>query len=250
MKRVLGSIIIWLFYTIMFTIMFLTIFVAFLISFPFDRYRKLTNWLFLTMGRTFILFNPFWRLHISGLGKWTKKRGVLLVSNHQSFMDMPLQTLLPCKMKWISKKSLFRIPIMGWSMQLSGHLSIDRNKKTSIKSLEQQMIPVMEHNIPVMIFPEGTRSESGQLRTFKNGAFDLAVKHNWLIQPVVIDGTCGLLPSGDWRFNLKEQIYLSLLDPIDPAQFESRNEMKNYTFSVMEEELERVREQHAVEESA
>lgn len=248
MKRALGSILIWLFYTFMFVFMLLAIVLAYVISFPFDRFHKLTNWIFLTLGRNFVRFNPYWNLKMSGFEKWSGDKPVLLVSNHQSFMDMPLQTMLPCKMKWISKKSLFKIPIMGWSMKLCGHISIDRKKRTSIKSLEHQMMPVMEQNIPIMIFPEGTRSETGQLRTFKNGAFDLAIKHKWLIQPVVIDGTYKLLPSGDWRFHLKENIFLSLLDPIDPVRFDSRDEMKSYTFSVMKKELERLRDKRSLAE--
>lgn len=234
----------------MFTLMFLCILLAFIVSFFFDRYRRFPNWVFLTMGRIFVLFNPFWKLHLIGFEHWKRGRKVILVSNHQSFMDMPLHTLLPCKMKWISKKSLFQIPIMGWNMKLSGHLSIDRSKRTSIKSLEQQMTPLVEKNIPVMIFPEGTRSESGSMRTFKNGAFDLAKRHNWLIQPVVIDGTFRLLPSGDWRFNLRENVYLSMLDAVDPEHFESRDEMKKHTFLVMKKELERIKEKSYVPEES
>ena len=243
MKRVIGSTFLWIFYTFMFVLMFICILIAFLFSFPFDQDRKLPNWVFLTMGRTFFGINPFWKLHIHGFEHWNNSKKVILVSNHQSFMDMPLHTYLPCKVKWISKKSLFKIPFMGWSMTLSGHIRIDRNKRTSVKGLEQQVTPLIENNVPVLIFPEGTRSEKGSIKSFKNGAFDFAHKHHWLIQPIILDGTYRMLPSGDWRFNLKEDIYLSMLEAIDPDQFKSRDEIKEYTHNVMKEELERIRMQ-------
>lgn len=240
MSRTITSILIWIFYGIMFTVMFIFVLPAFIISFPFDRHRLFPNWVFQTIGKIDVNFNPFWKKHFRGFENIVKGERVILVSNHQSFMDMPFQTLLPVRVKWISKKSLFRIPVMGWNMKLSGHLSVDRNKRASIKSLERQMGPLLEDNIPILIFPEGTRSESGELQPFKSGAFDLAIRHNCYIQPIVLDGTYRMLPSGDWRFRIKEDLYLSIMEKIDPAQFSSRDELKNYAHKVMSDELSRI----------
>jgi 1-acyl-sn-glycerol-3-phosphate acyltransferase len=216
---------------------------AYLISFPFDKYNRLPNWILLKVGKLYLKINPYWKIKISGLHNYNRHKPVIFISNHQSFLDMPLQALMPWTFKWVSKKSLFYIPFMGWTMKLSGHISIDRDKKTAMRALDR-MIPILKNNIPVIIFPEGTRSRDGELHKFKNGAFNIAIKNNIHLQPIVIDGTHNILPSDDWRFTMKQDIYMSILESIDPNDFDTMAELKKYAYSLMKDELYNIRNQH------
>lgn len=248
MIRLLVSIVIWIYYGVMFILMFPFVLLAYLITLPFDKYHRVPNWVFLTLGRLYVKTIPTWRVHTSGLSNYNRTDSVIFISNHQSFMDMPVQSLLPWKFKWVSKKSLFYIPFMGWNMSLTGHISIDREKKTAIKALNR-MIPILKRHIPIIIFPEGTRSRDGQLHAFKNGAFSIAAKHNVLIQPIVINGTRNLLPSDDWRFNINQDIHISVLEPLNPKNYDSISDLRKSAFKLMNKELRRIRGNEEVEES-
>ena len=240
--RTLFSIWIWFFYGLNFFVMMLVVGLAWLVSFPFDRTRQFTNYFMFFFGRFMITVNPFWKTKLMGNIPETFTEPVIVVSNHQSFLDMPFEALLPWTVKWIAKKSMFRIPFMGWIMALSGHLSVDRSKKLSVRSLDQQMEPMFRNHVPVHIFAEGTRSKDGELQSFKSGAFVAAKKNNCMILPIVIDGTKDILPSGDWRFNVRGYLKLSVLDPVYPDDFPSIKALRDHVWSVIHDELSRLRE--------
>ena len=240
MIRLLFSLIIWVYYGGMFILMFPFVLLAYIITAPFDKYKRVPNWILLMGGKLYVSTIPTWNVHYHGIDNYEKTEGTIIISNHQSFMDMPTQSLLPWTFKWVSKKSLFFVPFMGWTMKLSGHISIDRNKKTAIKALNN-IIPLLDHKIPIILFPEGTRSLDGKLHKFKNGAFSIATKHNYKIQPIVMDGTRNLLPSGDWKFSFHQDIDISILKPIDPQNFDSISDLKKHAYKVMKNELKRLR---------
>ncbi len=192
-------------------------------------------------GQTFMFANPFWRIKFRGLEKVSKKdKGVIFIGNHQSFMDMPVFSRLPFKMKWVSKKELFKIPVVGWLMKMSGHVSIDRGKKTAIQSM-YGIVKYVKGNVPVMVFPEGTRSRDGLLKPFKNGAFIIAEEHDVTLQPIVLYGTNKLMRPGTWKIShIFGKIDVSVLDPIYPKDFNSFEEIRDYAQKVMQEELDRL----------
>ena len=187
-----------------------------------------------------IYVNPWWDVEIRGIEHYTGDEPAIFVANHQSFLDMPLTYLLPWSMKWVAKKSLFKIPVLGWLIKMTGHLGIDRKSTRSIKKLDKLVEPINE-GIPAMIFPEGTRTRTGELQRFKTGAFLLAKQYNFTIHPLVLDGGYKALPSGRWRFKFKQKLIISILGPIDPRKFDSKEKLKNYTYRQIERELENIR---------
>lgn len=119
-------------------------------------------------------------------------------TNHQSIVDIiVLGSVLPGDYKWAAKRSLFKIPVLGWHLALAGHVPVDRGggPKTAaqvIKSFEG----VLKGGKPLLIFPEGTRSETGVLKEFKAGGFYAAVRAGAPVVPVALDGTYDLMMKG------------------------------------------------------
>lgn len=188
------------------------------------------------LGMSMIYINPGWNTTIEGTEHYKKGDPVIFISNHQGFMDMPLLYLLPWQMKWVSKKSLFKVPILGWLISITGHLAIDRNQKGVVKQLFALEEPV-KNGVPVMIFPEGTRTMNGDVKSFKSGAFMMATKLDVPVQPVIIDGSFQIFPSGEWRFKFQQPLYIKITPKVYPSDFSSIEEFKNACHHRIENEL-------------
>jgi len=126
-----------------------------------------------------------------------KNGPVIFLSNHQGAFDIPvLQAYIPRQFRWIAKKSLFSIPVVGWTMTLAGYIGIEReNSKKAFKSLLRAAEKI-KNGTSVLVFPEGTRSTTGRLLPFKKGAFLLAKKSGALIVPVAVEGTKDIMKKG------------------------------------------------------
>ena len=111
------------------------------------------------------------------------------MSNHESFVDILLISHLPFEMKWLSKAEMFKIPVVGWLMTLAGDIRLTRGEISSATDAMKQCADRLERRCSVMIFPEGTRSPTGELGKFKNGAFRLAIDTGVPILPVAVHGT-------------------------------------------------------------
>lgn len=137
------------------------------------------------------------RVSITGVENLPKEGPVILASNHQGAFDIPaLQGYVPVQFRWIAKKSLFKIPIIGWSMRLSGYIPVERERASkALRSIEEASKKI-KGGTSVLIFPEGTRSPKDELLPFKRGSFLLAVKSGVPIVPVSIRGTREILKKG------------------------------------------------------
>lgn len=187
-----------------------------LVTAPFDKGAYAAGWLFRKLTVVHEKLNPLWTFRTHGALPPDPRRPYVLVSNHDSFVDILLISHLPWEMKWLAKESFFRFPIVGWLMRLAGDIPVERgNAKSAVKAL-QQCADRLDKRVSVMIFPEGTRSDDGELGAFKDGAFRLAVDKQVPIVPLVVRGTRSALQPKDWRFGRSEaDVYV--LDPIDTA---------------------------------
>ena len=188
-------------------------------AFDRDPARYHTGLLFRKLGRALTRANPSWRVHISGETVNNPRNPYVVVSNHQSMADIPIISNLPWEMKWVGKEVLFRIPVIGWMMRLSGDIQVDRGSARSGAKALLNAQKVLAKKCSVMIFPEGTRTLDGRLRAFADGAFHLAVRAGVPILPVVIDGTMDCIPKNSWRFGKPSDIFLKVLPPIDTSTF-------------------------------
>lgn len=213
------SVLIWLAIGIIFLLNFFCVLPVFLLTFPFDRERIYANWVFMKIGWFMMAVTPCGPIRIYNTHLKPKGRPFIAVANHQSFLDMPTMAMLPWNMKWISKKELFWVPVVGWIMYMAGHVYLDRQRKDAIKQLNS-LGPTLQRGNPVMMFPEGTRSIDGNLQRFKRGAFVSARENGALILPIVISGTNQVLKSKDWKFSRGNGIDVTVLPAFDPAEFE------------------------------
>ena len=221
----LFSIYMWLYYSLLFILFFLLISLTFLLTFPFDPFRRIPNRVLSWMAWCMMHPSPSWQIQIEHTELLNKTTPTIYVCNHESFLDIPLIYQLPIRMKWVVKHSMTYIPIMGWLVRLTGQLTINRSKKSALKKLNNLVQP-LKSGIPVMLFPEGTRSLDGSLQPFKNGAFLLAMEHGFPIQPLVIEGAFEVLRSGSSLFQPKAYFLLRVLPSVDPKEFASMSELK------------------------
>lgn len=161
-------------------------------SFMTMRLGKLWSWLILRCAGI--------RLTVEGREHIDDAAPRVYVANHQSMVDIWVTLLLlPVSTVYVAKQSLFRIPFIGWSMQASGFIAIDRaNRERAIGSLRRAAERVRGGR-SVCLFPEGTRSRDGKLRPFKKGGFHLAVHAGVPLVPVAIAGSGNTLRPGAWR---------------------------------------------------
>lgn len=120
---------------------------------------------------------------------------VVYASNHESLVDiLVLGACLPGDFKWAAKRSVMNIPFLGWHLRLAGHVPVDRNKgKDAAQAVVEAFTSVLDEDKPLLVFPEGTRTEDGKLRPFKNGAFQAAVDADCPILPIALTGTYSLM---------------------------------------------------------
>ena len=237
--RTLFSIFVWIYWTICIVTSFVIVSLLYLLTFPFDRYNQIPNRTLKGLARSMLMINPGWEFNIEGADAGKVSRPTIVIANHQSFLDLPLLYLLPWSMKWVAKKSLFKIPILGWIIFMTGQIAIERYSLKSVKKLDYLVQPI-QNGIPGMIFPEGTRTEDGNLKSFKNGAFLMAKRYNFNLLPIVHNGGYEAMPTGSWKIKPRQTFKISVLDPIDPRNFESLEEIKEAAYHNIERELERL----------
>ncbi len=194
----------------------------------FDRDPALyhTGKLFRQLGHVISKINPNWKIEIEGNTEIDDRKPYIVVSNHMSNADIPLISNLPWEMKWVAKKELFEVPVIGWLMRLAGDISVDRQAKDRRAITLKRCIYYLERNCSVIFFPEGTRSRDGNLNRFTNGAFDLAIRKNIDVLPLVIDGTKDCLPKKSWKFKPDVHVRLKILDPVSSGSFSEKEAAK------------------------
>jgi 1-acyl-sn-glycerol-3-phosphate acyltransferase len=189
-------------------------FVVRLATAPFDRGRYSVGLLFRKIAVVEAALNPLWRFRCTGSMPADPRRPYVVVSNHESFVDILLISHLPWEMKWLSKKELFRLPVLGWLMTLAGDIPLQRGFGPSAIEAIAKCREVLGNRVSVMIFPEGTRSTTAEMLPFKDGAFRLAIDAGVAILPLAVHGTATALPKHDWRFGRSTAV-VKVLEPVE-----------------------------------
>jgi 1-acyl-sn-glycerol-3-phosphate acyltransferase len=175
-----------------------------LVTMPFDRGAYAAGYLFRKLAVVHQTATPLWTFRTSGELPNDMRRPYVVVANHESFVDILLISHLPTEMKWMSKIEIMRIPLVGWMMRLARDIPLDRSDATSGSDALDEAAERLRSHVSVMIFPEGTRSKSGELREFRAGAFKLAIEGNHPILPLAVYGTRDALRKDDWRLGHAE----------------------------------------------
>ncbi|MDI1475983.1 lysophospholipid acyltransferase family protein [Polyangium sp. y55x31] len=141
-------------------------------------------------------------LHIdveaTGLENVPTEGAYVYCSNHQSLLDiLVLGAVLPGDYKWAAKRELMNIPFLGWHLKLAGHVPVERGGGPRVAAeVIKRFTEVLGHGKPLLVFPEGTRSEDGVLKEFKMGGFYAAVRAGVPVVPVALEGAGNLMQKG------------------------------------------------------
>lgn len=187
---------------------------VFMATAPFDPGRYAAGWWFRRAAVVVVALNPLWRFRTSGVRIPDPRRPYVVVSNHESIADILLLSHLPWEMKWLSKESIFRLPLMGWMMRMAGDIPVRRGEVRSRAEALQGIRDRLAKRVSVMVMPEGTRSKTDELLPFRDGAFRVAIEAGLPVLPIAVAGTRNALAKGSWLFN-RARAEARVLPPID-----------------------------------
>jgi len=180
-----------------------------------------------------------YRVRFSGRENIPMEGGVLVVSNHQSHLDPPLVGIAcPRQMRYVARDTLFSFKPFGWYLKSVGAIPIDREGiglsgiKTALKLLKNGEM--------VLIFPEGTRTNDGEIAPFRPGFTALAVRSKSAILPVAIEGAFQAFPRNR-KWPRLGRIRVHFGKPVMPDEYEKLDERE-----LLAEVERRVRECHAI----
>lgn len=204
-------------------VLYVASFIALVVCYPFDKKRvvvhKLSEWL----TDIVFVFAPGMRRDVIGMENIDPKQAYVIVLNHQSMVDILSIYNLPLVFKWVSKKEVYRIPLVGRLLLMHGDIVINRaSAKEAMQLVHSKGKEWLKKGASVSIFPEGTRSKDGQIHNFKAGAFILAKDAGVPILPIVLDGTNTLIRKG-WMINWRNRITIKVLPPISAEEVQSRD---------------------------
>jgi 1-acyl-sn-glycerol-3-phosphate acyltransferase len=192
-------------------------------------------------------------VEIEGLENLICSGPQIIVANHSGLHDiLSLSAYLPIQFRWIAKKSLFRVPFMGWHMRRSGYIAIDReNPREAARSIIKAADEI-RNGTNAIAFPEGTRSRTGDLGSFHSGAFSLALRTGVPLVPVTLDGSYRVIVPNTLRVNPGTIIRIKVDRPIDLSSYPKGDKRKlmEDVFRIMKCNLEELRgRKHPTEEN-
>jgi 1-acyl-sn-glycerol-3-phosphate acyltransferase len=166
------------------------------------------------------------RVEIEGLERVPAHTACIFMSNHISNLDPPaLLPHIPGRTSAFLKRSLMKVPILGYGMKLGEFVPVDREGRveSAIESVAAAR-RVLEMGIHITTFVEGTRSRDGRMLPFKKGPFYLAMEAGAPVVPISIHGTEAMMPKGSGRVR-PGTANIVFHDALDPARFASREEL-------------------------
>lgn len=213
-----------------------------LVTAPFDPIRRAVHLFSCSWGYHYFQLNPFWKVDWQGVENIDPRGTYVLVANHQSYFDIMLLYGLHRMFKWVSKDSIFKMPLVGTNMILNQYVFLARGDLKSIKEMMATCRDWLKKGASVMIFPEGTRSPDGEIKDFRDGPFRLAHDCNVPVIPIVVDGTHEILSKSDRKMRFNVDITVRVLEPVSIAQFGGNvRKMRDYVHELMIEQLADIR---------
>jgi 1-acyl-sn-glycerol-3-phosphate acyltransferase len=157
---------------------------------------------------------------VIGLDNIDRGNPQVIASNHQSMWDIwALAANIPVRYHFVAKKELKKIPIFGRAVTAGGNVFIDRgNWPSAVESLKVAGQRLREERSTAVVFPEGTRSLTGDLQRFKKGPFIMAIEAGVPIVPVVVDGTFEILPKRGIRLR-PQPVTVRFGEPVDASLY-------------------------------
>jgi 1-acyl-sn-glycerol-3-phosphate acyltransferase len=220
---IVKSLIVWIVGIFYLIILFPLTFLIWLLVLPFDRDRRVIHRILGYQSLIFTVIVPAWTVKCEGREKAVKGKTYVIISNHQSILDILFINSLRYNFKWISKIENNKIPILGWYLQMADYITVNRGNEESKIEMLDRSYSCLEKGISIMLFPEGTRSRDNEIGFFRRGAFQLAIQAKVPLLPIVLDGTGGILPKHGLILGTGHHVRLRVLDPVHPDSFGTDN---------------------------
>lgn len=216
-----------------------------LVTMPFDKGAYAAGYLFRKVVMPNSWLNPLWKFSTSGEAPDDMRRPYVVVTNHESFVDMLLLSHLPWEMKYLSKIEIMKIPFLGQLMRLARDIPLVRGDAKSGVTALNIAKERLDKKTSVLIFPEGTRSRTGDLREFSAGAFKVAIEGGYPILPMAIHGTRDCLLSGSW-IQGRARAEVRVLEPVptDGLTKADLNALRTQVRDTIVEAREQLRKEH------
>ena len=188
-------------------------------------------------GKIFCLLSLV-RVSVKGRENIDKLTSYVFVANHQGAYDIfSVYGYLGHNFKWMMKKSLRKILLVGYTCHKSGHIFVDRSSPAAIRSTIETAKERLRNGMSLVVFPEGSRTFTGKMGPFKKGAYLLALEFNLPLVPVTIDGSFKVMPRTS-KLPRPGHIVLTIHKPISaPSDEAARNEVMDLTRTAIESGL-------------
>lgn len=235
------SVVYWALVAVSMPVFFAGALLLFLVTRPFDRRLVALHLYSCFWASSYVYCNPLWRARVLGRGKLPWRGPAVIVANHLSLVDIPVLYGLYRPFKWVSKEENFKLPFAGWNMSLNGYVSLARGDRRSIRDMMARSLALLRQGSPLLVFPEGTRSATGELQGFKMGAFSLAKEAGCPVIPVVLTGTAEGLPKRGLVFRNTMRAVVEVLDPLDPEDFQGADALRDAARAAIAAAIERRR---------
>lgn len=213
MRRVF-SVLFWIFFAVSSLVCFFIAVALWIITAPFDRDRRINHMFSCWWASLYAIAYPGWDVRVLHRERIEKNKTYVLVANHTSIADIVLCFCLLRQFKWVSKTQVFNLPLLGWNMRLCRYVPLVRGNPNSIGMMMDLCRKWIARGVSIMMFPEGTRSEDGEVKVFKHGAFTLAKESNIAVVPVAIWGGSNLIPKHGSTFAAKAELVVEVLPPV------------------------------------
>jgi 1-acyl-sn-glycerol-3-phosphate acyltransferase len=196
-------------------------FLASLIGYPLARLRGSPALLY-ALGRFGVrvaLRLAGTRVVVEGRERLQDLHNTILMPNHASHLDAPvLFDALGIDFKAVAKKEVFGFPVFGHVLRFAGFIEVDRSDPTQARRALGRAAAMLRAGSCFLLFPEGTRSKTGELGELKKGGFMLAIDAGSRIVPIALSGTRDLMPRGGFRVR-PGRVTVRVLDPVDAGRY-------------------------------
>lgn len=242
-KRALSTLF-WVFVTVSSIVLFPVAVTIWVLTVAFDRRLVVLHRFTCFWASLYTWFNPAWPVTLEGREKIRPGTTYVMVANHLSLLDILVLFRLFRHFKWVSKIENFKVPFIGWNMSMNRYIKLRRGDRDSVIEMMAECEKTIAGGNSIMMFPEGTRSPTGEMRPFKPGAFELAVRTRTAVLPIVISGTADALPKRGFVLQGRHPVRIRVLDPIPPEHFAdmSAEQLTAYVSDVIADEIRRENE--------
>ncbi len=205
------------------TIFLVATLLVFPFTVPFDRSRRAVHEISRGIAMACLRLAPGWRTRVEGLENVDRDKVYVIVLNHSAMVDILMLYWVPLNFRWVSKREIIRMPFIGLFLLLHGDILIPRDKprKAVTMVMDDGKKWLCERRVSVAIFPEGTRSRTGEIGRFKPSAFALAHEAGVGILPVVLTGSRVVGKGG--RLPWKHDFGVQVLPPVSAEEVAARD---------------------------